>query len=146
MCICVLLQCQVSWALCLWDCDPESVLPQGTPVPGRHLSPAAQWSLCSLWVTPARREASKLCGVSSAGLEKAIPDPVCSFPPPGAAGSYFLRKVPRTSDISLPRYSATQLGPGTFCPVAVRHGTWVAELAALGPSVLCGQRHCFAST
>lgn len=55
MCICALLQCQVSWALCLWDCDPESVLPPGNHIPGRHLSPSAQWSLCSLWVTPARR-------------------------------------------------------------------------------------------
>lgn len=33
MCICVLLQCEVSWALCLWNCDPESVLPPGKPCP-----------------------------------------------------------------------------------------------------------------
>lgn len=57
--------------------------------------------------------------------ERPIPDHLHSSSPPGPAGRCFLRKILRTSSISLPRYSQCHTA-GALC-----HSTWVAELAAL---------------
>lgn len=79
VCPCVLLPCQVSWALCLSDI-PAS----GTSLP----------SSAGMWGT--------LAGCEAMGwvVETAIPDHVHSSNPPGPAGRCFLRKILRTSRYS----------------------------------------------